>query len=298
MRKLLLITLTLLAALPAGALATSFPETIQLPDDFQPEGIASGHGDSFFAGSVTSGAVFRGSYRSGKGSVLVPPQTGRAATGLKVDRRNRLFVAGAGSKHVYVYDARTGRDIRVYDLPASGFINDVVVTRDGAYFTDSTVQVLYRIPFKRGGRLGELEIVPITGDLAYTTGFNANGIEATRDGRTLIIVQSNTGKLFAADARSGVTREIKLDQPVLHGDGILLAGRKLYVVQNQDEKVAVVRLGHHLRSGRVTRFITDARLDVPTTLARFGPWLYAVNARFPPNGDNNNPTEDVIRLPR
>jgi len=298
MRKLLLITLTLLAALPASALAKSFPETIQLPDDFQPEGIASGHGDSFYAGSVTSGAVFRGSYRSGKGSVLVPPQAGRAATGLKVDRLNRLFVAGAGSKHVYVYDARTGRDIRVYDLPGAGFINDVVVTHDGAYFTDSNVQVLYRIPFKRGGRLGDLEIVPITGDLAYTSGFNANGIEATRDGRTLIIVQSNTGKLFTADARSGVTREIKLDQPVLRGDGILLAGRKLYVVQNQDEKVAVVRLGHHLRAGRVTRFITDARLDVPTTLARFGPWLYAVNARFAPNGDNKNPAEDVIRLPR
>jgi hypothetical protein len=45
-------------------------------------------------------------------------------------------------------------------------------------------------------------------------------------------------------------------------------------------------------------FITDARLDVPTALARFGPWLYAVNARFAPNGDNKNPTEDVIRLPR
>jgi sugar lactone lactonase YvrE len=298
MKRLILISLALLALLPSGALAKGFPETIQLPDDFQPEGIAVGHGFSFYAGSVTSGAVFRGSLRSGSGAVLVPPQTGRAATGMKVDRRNRLFVAGAGSKHAYVYDARTGQDIRVYDLPASGFINDVVVTRDAAYFTDSSFQVLYRIPFGRHGRLGDVETVPITGDLVYTMGFNANGIEATRDGRILIIVKSNTGQLFAANAHSGETREIALDKPVTNGDGILLAGQKLYVVQNQDEKVAVVRLDRRLASGRVTRFITDKRLDVPTTLARFGPWLYAVNARFPPNGDNLNPTEDVIRLPK
>lgn len=173
-----------------------------------------------------------------------------------------------------------------------------MVTRNGAYFTDSNVQVLYRIPFGRHGKLGDVEIVPITGALVYTTGFNANGIDATPDGRRLIIVQSNTGKLFSANPRTGATREIALDQPVVRGDGILLAGRKLFVVQNQDEKVAVVKLDGRLSSGRVKRFITDDRLDVPTTLARFGPWLYAVNARFAPNGDNHNPTEDVIRLPR
>ena len=30
----------------------------------------------------------------------------------------------------------------------------------------------------------------------------------------------------------------------------------------------------------VVGVIKDARFDVPTTIARFGPWLYAVNARF------------------
>jgi hypothetical protein len=34
------------------------------------------------------------------------------------------------------------------------------------------------------------------GDSAYPAGNNANGIAATPDGRGLIIVQSNTGKLF------------------------------------------------------------------------------------------------------
>lgn len=58
----------------------------------------------------------------------------------------------------------------------------------------------------------------------------------------------------------------------------------------------MVGLDRRLRSGRVTRFLTDSRLDVPTTLAPFGDALYAVNARFAPNGDDHNPREDIIRL--
>ena len=299
MKSILVLTFALCALLPATASAASLPRTIALPDGWQPEGIASGPGATFYAGSVPDGAVYRGSYVSGRGAVLVPPHAGRAATGLKFDRRTgRLFVAGAGSKHVYVYDARTGADVRVYDIPGAGFINDVVVTRRAAYFTDSNVQVLYRVPIGRHGALGDLEVVPITGDLVYGPGFNANGIDATRDGRRLIIVQSSTGKLFRANARTGVTREIRLDQPVTNGDGILLAGRTLLVMRNQQERLAVVRLDRRLRNGDVRREITDERFDVPTTIAAFAGSPYVVNARFPPGADNHNPSEDIIRVGR
>jgi hypothetical protein len=306
MKKLLIASLALCALLPAGAGAKSFPDTIALPDGWQAEGIATGKGPTFYAGSRADtnpatpydGAVYRGSYRTGAGSILVPPQAGRAATGLKYDPRgDRLFVAGAGSKAIYVYDASTGADERVYPVPEAGFINDVVITRRAAYFTDSQVQQLYKVPIGRNGRLGELERIPITGDLVYTAGFNANGIEATPNGKTLIIVQSNTGKLFRSDLR-GVTREIRLDQPVTAGDGILLMGRTLVVDRNQNELLSFVRLDPRLRTGDVQREITDARFDVPTTIARFGNALYAVNARFPPTADNHNPREDVIRVER
>jgi sugar lactone lactonase YvrE len=296
MKKLLIASLALCALLPAGAGAKSFPGTIALPDGWQAEGIATGKGPTFYAGSRDTGAVYRGSYRTGAGSVLVRPQTGRAATGLKYDRRrDRLFVAGAGSKAIYVYDASTGADERVYKVPEAGFINDVVITRRAAYFTDSQVRQLYKVPIGRNGRLGELERIPITGDLVYTAGFNANGIEATPNGKWLIIVQSNTGKLFRSDLQ-GRTREIRLDQPVTAGDGILLLGRTLVVDRNQNELLSFVRLDRRLRTGDVRREITDARFDVPTTIARFGNALYAVNARFPPTADNHNPREDVIRV--
>jgi hypothetical protein len=297
MRKILIAALALCALLPATAAAKPLPSSIALPDGWQPEGIASGRGPTFYAGSMTDGAVYRGSFRTGLGSVLVPPHAGRSAAGLKYDRRgNRLFVSGAASKQIAVYDATTGADVRIYPVPGAGFINDVILTRRAAYFTDSNVQVLYRIPIGRHGELGDLQTVPLTGDIVYGAGFNANGIEATRNGRQLIIVQSNTGKLFRVNARTGRTREIRLDKPVTNGDGILLAGRTLFVVRNQDNLISVVRLPRRGRQGRVQREFGDPRFDVPTTVTVFRGGLYPINARFPPGGDNHNPSEDINRV--
>ena len=42
----------------------------------------------------------------------------------------------------------------------------------------------------------------------YEAGFNANGIAATPNGKRLIIVQSNTGKLFTVDPKTGDDRLI------------------------------------------------------------------------------------------
>ena len=64
------------------------------------------------------------------------------------------------------------------------------------------------------------------------------------------------------------------------GDGILLHGRTLYVVRNRLNQIAVIRLSPDLSSGTVVDVITSAAFDVPTTIARFGNALYAVNARF------------------
>jgi hypothetical protein len=295
LRKATITAITALALLvPAAPAGPPAQPTIALPDEFRPEGIASGEKDSFYVGSIPQGSVYRGSYRTGEGAVLVPPHPGRNHTGLKVDERfDRLFVAGGPSHGIYVYDSNTGEDIASFTLPDAGFINDVVLTRQAAWFTDSLVQQLYRVPIGKNGELGDLERIPITGDLEFQDGFNANGIEALRGGRTLIVVQSNLGKLFTVDAATGDSREIELDTPVENGDGILLRGRTLYVVRNQNNLVAVVQLAGHLRSGEVEDELTDSNLDVPTTIAPFNQFIYAVNARFdrPDNSD-----ADIVRL--
>jgi hypothetical protein len=113
-----------------------------------------------------------------------------------------------------------------------------------------------------------------------------------------VIVQSNTGMLFAVDAATGATSEIDLGGgSVTNGDGILLRGKTLYVVRNQQNQVAVVKLARDFASGQITGTLTDADLDVPTTLASFGSRLYAVNARF---GTDPGPTVPyhVVQLPK
>jgi sugar lactone lactonase YvrE len=271
-----------LAGIPAAA-GPAFPERIDLPDGFAPEGIAIGHGHTFFVGSIPTGAVYRGDLRTGQGRVLVPAAPGRQAIGIDVDQKERLFVAGGPTGRAFVYDGRSGELLAEYTLTTGAtFVNDVVVTRDGAYFTDSVQQQLYRVPLGPGGALGAAaETVPLSGDIAYVSGFNVNGIDATPNGRTLVVVQSNLGKLFTVDSRTGVADEIDLaGETVTAGDGILLDGKTLYVVRNQQNRIAVVRLSRDLSSGTLLTHLTHPDFSVPTTIAEFGQRLYAVNARF------------------
>lgn len=273
----------LLAAGPLGA-GSAFPERIQLPNGFAPEGIAIGPGGTFYVGSIPTGAIYRGDLRTGNGSVLVEPVEGRAAIGLAVDRRGRLFVSGGPTGGAFVYDGETGDLLASYALAGGSptFVNDVVVTRTGAFFTDSFRPFLYRVPIAPDGTLGSsAETIPLSGDIVFGPNFNSNGIDATPDGKTLVLVQSNVGRLFTVDPASGVTHAIDLrGEDVMTGDGILLDGKTLYVVRNVQNRVAVVELASDLRSGTLVRHLTSDGFSVPTTIAELGDRLYAVNARF------------------
>jgi sugar lactone lactonase YvrE len=295
-RRTALVLALLAVAAPVALAKGAFPDVIPLPNGWRPEGIATGKGATFYVGSLQNGAVYRGDLRTGEGAVFVQGVDGRAATGLKA-AGGRLYVSGAATGKAWVYDAMTGVQLKEYQLATGAggtFINDVVVTKSGAYFTDSQRAVIYRVPKD----LGAAETIPLTGDFQFVAGFNLNGIDATRNGKTLVAVQSNTGKLFTIDPATGATKLIDLGGATLvNGDGILLHGKTLYVVQNRDNKVAVVKLASGLGSGTVQRTITDSDLDVPTTLARHGKRLYAVNARFTtPAGPTT--TYSVVQLRR
>ena len=191
------------AGSPAAPEKGPFPDLIQLPTGFRPEGIEVGRGTTFYAGSVGNGAIYRGELRTGNGAILVPGAAGKAATGIELDSRNRLFVAGAGTGTATVYNAGTGALVRTYTLgTAPTFINDVVVTQTAAYFTDSQKPVLYRVPIAQTGALGDAQTIDLRGDYAHVDGqFNLNGIDATPSGKTLIAVQSVNGR--ALPDRSG-----------------------------------------------------------------------------------------------
>ena len=118
---------------------------------------------------------------------------------------------------------------------------------------------------------------------------NLNGIDATANGKTLIAVQTAGGKLYRIDPATGVAKLIVLAkaESVPNGDGILLDGKTLYVVQNQLNRVAVIRLKPDLARGRVLTRLENSEFKVPTTIDDLGRRLYAVNARF---GESNPDT--------
>ena len=293
-----------LAALPSSAhMGNNLPKTIALPTGFQPEGIAI-HGKTFFVGSIPTGAVYSGDLRNpDDAEILVPGVTGRAAIGVEYDRRHdRLFVAGGPTGKAFVYDADDGSLLKEYQLTTLSprFINDVVVTRRGAFFTDSNNQQLYKVALGRGGSLAATsETIPLTGDLTFSAGFNLNGIDAAKNGKWLVVVQSNEGKLFRVNPRTGVTRELELTGgDVMTGDGLLLQGKRLFVVQNTMNQIAVIRVDRRLREGTIKRLIMDSLFDVPTTIDDVGHnTLYAVNARFGvPPADRPSAAYNLVRV--
>jgi sugar lactone lactonase YvrE len=271
---------TTATAAPAGA--APLPAVISLPTGFRPEGIATGRGTSFFVGSQVDGAIYRGDLLTGRGAVFIPGTAGDTVRGLKVDG-NRLFAAGGPSGTVKVYDLRSGQLLMRQQVgaPGASFVNDVVVTRSAAYYTDSTAQVMYVLPFGPGGRLGAVRTVPLTGDIVYGPGFNANGLVASPDGRSLVLVQSNTGLLFRVSASTGVTTQVDAGGfSFANGDGLLRRGNTLYVMRNVNNELVQATLSHDFTRAQVVRTITDPNFDAPTTIAFFGPFIYAVNARL------------------
>src|SRR3954471_1438094 len=111
----------------AVAAAQTLPRRLNLPNGWQPEGIAAGAGNQLFVGSLASGAVIRVDARTGRSRIVVAGRRGRAATGLKVSN-GRLFVSGAGTGKAWVYSATSGRQLKAFQLAPSGadtFVNDV-----------------------------------------------------------------------------------------------------------------------------------------------------------------------------
>jgi hypothetical protein len=280
--------------------------TIDLPAGFTGEGVAVGHGNTFYAGSRADGRIARGDLRRKTSDVWVSDPVVTPAIGLDADlRHGLLWVSGGPSGQAAAYRLKSGRPAAVVTLTTEpSFINDAISTRRGAYFTNSLVPELYHVPVSRGSRVGEPETIELSGPAAeFAPGFNLNGIEATKDGRTLIVVNSAKGELYTVDARTGESELIDLGGgSVPTGDGILLVGRTLYVLQNggappvEPNQIAVIRLSRDLSSGRIVKTLTSPLFETATTLDNRGKLLVAVNAQFA--GAPIDPEAEVVLLRR
>lgn len=271
-------------AAPGGNFATR----IDLPNGFFPEGIERGRDTSFFVGSLLDGTIWRGDFRTGAGAVFVPGGPGLAAAGIAYEAdRDRIWVAGVGaplngSADVRVYDASSGALLASYRPPGVGLLNDVAVTPEAVYVTDSFFPQLVVIPLAHDGSLpppSAATTLAVGGDFVQTPGFNLNGIVA-KNGR-LLVAQSSTGKLFRVDPATGAADEVDLGGVNLgYPDGLELLGHTLYVARAFDNRVTVISLRPRLGSGVVRGDLTDPSLDVPTTATVAAGRLWTVNLRF------------------
>jgi sugar lactone lactonase YvrE len=287
-----LLLLVLLAAWAAPAAARQPAEVIVLPGASSAEGIAAGRGTTFYAGDLLQGDIFRGDVRRGTAELFIDVPEGRWAVGMATSNAHELlFVAGGLTGQGYVYDTASGTTVASYQLadPGAGFINDVTVTKDGAWFTDSLQAQLYFVPVSGAGVPGPARTLALSGPAADTSAeFNLNGIAATPNGKTLIVGHSGNGELYTVNPATGASATIAgVSVPAV--DGLLLEAGRLWAVQNELNQIAEIRLRRHLTAGVVEEVITSDLFQTPTTVARFGHRLAAVNAKFdtgfPPTAD-------------
>src|ERR671915_223472 len=282
-----LAVVAMVLALSGPAAAAGRTGVIVLPGATSAEGIAAGRGTTFYAGDLFAGDIFRGDIRRGTARLFIDAPAGRMAVGMKADARERLLFVAGGGGHAYVYSTRTRATVADYTVgdAATTFVNDVVVTERGAWFTDSLQPRLYFVPLDRHGNPGAVRVRTLTGPAADIAGdFNLNGIQATPEGKTLLVAHSANNAIYNVDPATGAsTPVVSIEGP----DGIVLAGDRLWVVHAGE--VTRLRLNADLTAAVVEKDITNDLFQTPATAALFGHRLGVVNAKFdtgvPPTAD-------------
>ena len=303
---IILLALPVLSASAGGKPALKgekpFPHIVPSLYGSLPEGFAIGRAYTAYDGSI-DGSIYKMNLRTGEGETLVPAEPGFDIDldcyklGMRVDSRsNYLFVAGCQIGNAYVFDADTGEELMQYQLAPvfSAVINDLAITKDAVYFTDFAQPAIYRLPLSKNGRIpGDADAataIPLTGDFEVGEdiyGAYANGIVATPNGKTLIIGNSGTGKIFRVDPATGYADEIVVDPPLTGFlDGIVMRGKTLYILTPSfdpgidPEMIQVVELDKDMLTGTNLGFITDPALDGVASGAIFGNSLYVNGARY------------------
>jgi sugar lactone lactonase YvrE len=226
---------------PGPALAvqnpTLFPETIEYdPTRAQ-----------FLLGSFREGAIYAVD-GDGRVSRLVDDPRLCSVLGIAVDAaRSRLWAvnadlgacskpSAAGPKRlaaVALFDLETGEARGYFDLaplvPGPHLPNGIALDDAGnAYVSDSFAPALYKINAR--GRASVLLQDPSFAG----AGINLNGLAVHPDGYLLVIKKSD-GRLFKVPlAQPHEFSEVRIDRPLVGGDGLLLiGGRSAVIVANR-----------------------------------------------------------------
>ncbi len=229
--------------LARGALAL----TVQLPALY-PETIEyDATRGKFLVGSFRQGAIYVVDDQGATSPLVTDPRL-CSVLGIAVDaQRGRLWAvssdlgasikpSSAGPKHlafVGEYELSTGKPLAYADLaplvPGNHLLNGLALdTAGNAYVTDSFSPLIYKVS-AAGNASVFLHSAEFEGD-----GINLNGLVVHPDGY-LLVVKKSDGALFKVPlATPSAFTRVKLDRPLLAGDGLVLVGKSdLLVVANQ-----------------------------------------------------------------
>ena len=201
------------------------------------------------------------------------------------------FVAGGPGGDGRVVNAITGEIIASYTFAtAPTFVNDVVLTPDAAWFTDTQRAFLYKVPFGRFGRLpsqSEVEEIPFA-----RRALAATGSPARPDGDALLVIA------------------IRPALPVRSGDGHCDASRPRRHAADQRRRAASLR-PHAVRRaepaqpsrrrgaelGRDVRRGSPSSLPIPASTSRRPSPRSATGStcRTPASGQRRSPDSDLQR---
>lgn len=294
----MLVSLSAAAQTPAPS--TSVLERYNLPPEVSfPEGVAHDPAaGTIYTASAATGTLVRLNLKTRASEIVAPAgvlvpggvtTTFPAVLGMKLDASKRLWIAGGRSGKFFIVDSQSGKVIKELAVPdpSKSLINDVALIGTAGYFTDTRAPTLWRIEAK-GNEIGSLEPwLDFTGTaLQYYEGANLNGIAATADGQSLIVVQMGKGLLFRIDITSKKVSAVDTGGADLTGaDGLVLDGRTLYVVRQTAVEIATVQLSQDLAKGTVVNRFTDPLLAWPATAVKVGDRLLVVNTQFNTRND-------------
>jgi Cu-Zn family superoxide dismutase len=281
-----------------GAKARTF--TLEPKPAGNPEGVAfDKRSKAFFVGITADGAIYRGTLGSDTVAPYIAGAPGKSAVGLKV-KRGKLYVAGGATGTITVYDIASKAQVAQFQTGAGGFLNDLQVTRRGdVYVTDSFRPTLWHVTREQvkagSGTPQALDVSAIPYEGAGA--FNVNGIVA-KSARKLVVVDTNSGKLFRIKLGEKGDSIDSIDEvkgaTVPGGDGMLLDGGRLVVVQGNPAQLSFLKLRKDARQAKLERTQTSDKLHGPSTVDRAKKLYLVVNADFA----NTQPTRTVAGLPR
>jgi Cu-Zn family superoxide dismutase len=287
------------AAQSAGVSAVSLPAAITFP-----EGIAyDAAADVAYTASAVTGAVARVHLKTGASEIIAPagtllpagtPAPFPAVLGMKLDANGRLWICGGATGRMWVLDVKTGKVLKSAQVPnpSASLINDVILVGNAGYFTDTRTPTFWRIE-ARGNQITDVEpwLSFASTPLQYDSGANLNGIAATPDGKSIIVVQMGKGLLFRIDvATKAVTAIDTAGEDLSGADGLVLDGHTLYVVRQPVGEIATVTLSNDYAKGTVVHRFKDPSFVYPATAAKVGDHLLVVVTQFNTRGNNSQKT--------